>query len=85
MRITVTGLEHDRNLVFPTGLLLNWITVFYIVRKAKKHGVALEYRQMVKLIKILNDYRRTHKDWILMELERAGGNMYRSNYEIRVC
>lgn len=73
MRLTVKETDHNIHLGLPTGLLLNRVTAFAIARKAKKHGVSVTYRQMMALISALHAYRRTHEEWVLVEVTGAKG------------
>ena len=77
MKLTVKTGKREFHMGIPTGLLFNRLSAFVIVRKAKKHGILLSYRQTVKFIKAMDVYRRTHRDWVLMEADCADGKYVR--------
>lgn len=73
MKIIVKEAEHNIRLSLPTGLLLNRCVAGIACRKAEKHGVRISPQQMRALFKGLKDYRRTHPNWVLAEVEGAKG------------
>lgn len=74
MRIKVKDGETFRlNLPLPTGLVLNRLTAGFACKAMEENGVQITYRQMVKLICAIKAYKRSHPDWVLVEVRSAGG------------
>jgi len=73
MNLTVSQKGAPVNLRIPTRLLLNPVTAFFLCRKARKRGIAVSYRQAASLMKAVRTYRRTHDDWVLLEVTEADG------------
>ena len=73
MKIRVQDGEHTICLHLPTGLVLNRVGAAILCKKAGKYGIQLKYSQLVKLLRALNHYRRTHKDWVFAEVTCADG------------
>jgi len=71
MRIIVKEENHNIRLSLPTGLILNRCIAGAACREAAKYGVKLNRRQMNMLFKLLKDYRKTHPDWVLVEVTGA--------------
>jgi hypothetical protein len=62
---------------FPTSLIANRITSGFIRKKAKEMNIILTRKQAVELVKQLNRYRKTHRDWNLVEIDCQNGNSVR--------
>ena len=73
MKIVVKESNHNIRLRFPTGLILNGCTSAALCRAAGKHGVGITHGQMRTLIKALHRYRRSHPDWVLVEVSSTKG------------
>lgn len=73
MRIIVKGADHNIRLRIPTGLVCNRFTAGAIGKEAGKYGVKLSPRQAHIFIKTLNEYRRNHPDWVLVEVHSTDG------------
>lgn len=73
MKVIIREPDHPIDLRLPTGLLLNRCTAGIICREAEKYGVRISRSQMKVLIKALNTYRRSHPDWVLVEVSGADG------------
>lgn len=73
MRIIAKGEDYHVRLRIPTGLVFNRLTAAVIGKEAGKYGMKLNSRQARILIKTLNEYRRTHPDWVLAEVHNADG------------
>ena len=58
---------------FPTALLCNRFSAFWIRRSLKKQGVILTKKQTTKFLKALKKYRKEHTDWKLVEVHTADG------------
>ena len=59
---------------FPTGLILNRFTAGIVRRKLKKEGIHLTRKQTVLFIKELKKYKKTHRDWNLVEISENDTN-----------
>lgn len=75
MRIIAKGDDHNVRLRIPTGLAFNRFTAGAISKEAGKYGVKISPHQARTLIKALKEYRRTHPDWVLAEVQ-SGDNEY---------
>lgn len=74
MHIRVKGKGKIFRLALPTGLVLNRFTALLIPRFLKNKGIKIDRAKAVTFVKCLNRYRRSHKDWVLAEGERADGS-----------
>lgn len=57
----------------PTGLALNRVTAGIAVKVCKKNGVEISKEQLMELIKVVKDYKKTHPDWKLVEMAGPDG------------
>lgn len=57
----------------PTFLVLNRVGAHIVVKAARKNGALLTFNQVYALITVLKDFKRTHADWKLAEVESADG------------
>ena len=69
MKISINSGETKLVFRFPTGLVLNRLTAGIVCKKLKKEGIHLTRKQTVLFIKELKRYKRTHRDWNLVEIE----------------
>ena len=60
--------------VFPTFLAINRFTVGFVHRKLKKEGLTLTKKQILLLAKEFKQYKKSHPDWSLVEIEEKGGD-----------
>ena len=74
MKIAIKWDETKLTLHFPTGLVLNRLTAGIVRKSLKKQGVRLTRKQTVLFIKELKRYKKTHRDWNLVEVEEDGKN-----------
>jgi len=57
----------------PTSLVLNRVGAHIVVKAARKNGACLTFEQVYALITALKEFKRTHADWKLVEVESADG------------
>ena len=74
MHIHVNDSNKNFRLTLPTGLVLNRFTALFIPRFLKNKGIKINRAKAVAFVKCLNRYRRSHKDWVLVEAESADGS-----------
>jgi replication-associated recombination protein RarA len=74
MKIAIKWDETKLTLRFPTALVLNRLTAGIVRKSLKKQGVRLTRKQTVLFIKELKKYKKTHRDWNLVEVEEDGKN-----------
>ena len=74
MHIRVKEKNTKFRLALPTGLVLNRFTALLSPRFLKDKGIEIDRAKAVAFVKCLNRYRRSHKDWVLVEVESADGN-----------
>lgn len=72
MKISINSGDTRLVFRFPTGLVLNRLTAGIVCRRLKKEGIHLTRKQTVLFIKELKRYKRTHRDWNLVEIEENG-------------
>ena len=58
----------------PTGLLLNNLTAALLPKVFSEMGLGLTNRQAKNLITAANRFRKTHKEWVLVEVHSADGD-----------
>ena len=73
MRIIAKGDDYKIRLRIPTGLVFNRFTAAAISKKMGKYGVKISPYQARILMKALKEYRRTHRDWVLAEVQSGDG------------
>lgn len=69
MRIVTKGADYNVRLRIPTGLIFNRFTAGVISKQMDKYGMKISPHQARILMKILKEYRRTHPDWVLAEVQ----------------
>ncbi len=62
------------SLILPTGLALNRFTAGMVAKSLAEQGVQMNKKQARTFVKHLNRYRRSHKEWVLVEVESADGD-----------
>lgn len=62
-------------LVFPSGLVLNSISASFLPKYLEEQGVHITRAQALMFIKELNRFRKRHKDWKLVEVQDADGDI----------
>lgn len=60
-------------LPIPSGLVLNRFVAGFAPQYLKEYGIDISREQAILFIKELNRYRRKHRDWVLVEVQSAGG------------
>lgn len=74
MRIIVNSPGCKRiNFRLPSGLALNPVTAMFLPGIMKQNGVALTRKQALAIVRAINQYRRRHPDWKLVEVESTSG------------
>lgn len=78
MRILI----HEKNepvmkLPIPTGLFLNPLTAGLVLRSLQKEGVSIPHKLAGPFVRELNRFRRSHPNWVLVEVESADGSYVR--------
>ena len=75
MKIVVHSYESKNiNLNIPTWLCLNPVTGMLLPVFLKQNGIAVSRGQMLAMIRAVNDYRRSHPGWVLVEVQSADGD-----------
>lgn len=75
MRITVRDDEgHHFFFRIPMGLLLNRLTAAAAAKYLRRYGLTLTCRQFLTIFRAMRDFRRRHRDWMLVEAQSADGN-----------
>lgn len=74
MKIAIKWDDTKLTLHFPTDLVLNRCTAGIVRKQLKKEGINLTRKQTVLLIKELKKYKKTHRDWNLVEVTEGGKN-----------
>ena len=75
MKIVIRGKgDADLNLSLPTALALNGFAAGKIAAAARRRGYALTAAQAKLLMNGVKEYRRTHPEWVLVEVHSANGD-----------
>jgi hypothetical protein len=74
MKISINSGNTKLVFRFPTGLVFNRLTAGIVCRKLKKEGFHLTRKQTVLFIKELKRYKKTHRDWNLVEASENDTN-----------
>lgn len=78
MRIGVKDSDTNLRLRFPTGLVLNRLTVeilWRVFRKKIREGeIPITKAQVMTLIRAAKTYKRRHPDWVLVEVDGHDGD-----------
>lgn len=78
MRIQINSPDTNLNLYIPTGLMCNRLalgTAFSVMHR--KYHVPLTASQAGRFARVLQQYRKNHPDWVLVEVESANGEQVR--------
>ncbi len=59
---------------FPSALVFNRFSADFLVKMMDGNGMKLDKAQARAIIKALNQYRRKHRDWVLVEVQSADGD-----------
>lgn len=74
MKIRIRSREGNFHLPIPTGLVLNGLTASLLPQVCSEMGLKLSKQQAKNLIFALKQFRRTHKDLVLVEVRSADGD-----------
>lgn len=64
---------NDVNLNLPSGLLTNQVAAAVLAKVLKKNGVELSQKQISKFMKLVQNYKKTHPEWKLVEVDSPNG------------
>ena len=73
MRIQVNDGNRRIVIPLPTGLMFNSLTAGIAVRAAAEHGVVMSAAQMRRFFRAVKEYKRTHPEWVLVDVQSADG------------
>lgn len=73
MRMYVKKGKRLVGLFLPSGWVFNRFTAFWLPKALKKQGIQATSKQLQELFLVINQYRRSHKDWILAEADTSDG------------
>lgn len=65
--------ERGLHLWIPSGLALNPVGAMFLPKVMEQNGMELDRKQALALVRAINRYRRRHPDWVLVEVQGAGG------------
>lgn len=66
---------HKIHLVFPSSLLLNRVAARFASKMLAKNDIPISPEQVNCFVKELRHFKRRHKDWKIIELQSADGDM----------
>ena len=76
MRILVKEHEgHTIRLMLPSGLVLNSLSARFLPKYLEEQGIHITREQALMFIKELNRFRKSHRDWKLVEVQDADGEI----------
>lgn len=61
-------------LPIPSGLVLNRFTAKFVSKHLKKYGFDITKEQAIRIIDELNRFRRSHPDWVFVEVQSSDGD-----------
>ncbi|MBE6730772.1 MAG: hypothetical protein E7564_03680 [Ruminococcaceae bacterium] len=64
-------------IIFPTSLVFNRFTAGIAVKEAEKYGVKITKEQLLHIIKSVKEYKKRHRDWVLVEAVSSEGEEVR--------
>lgn len=74
MKIAIDENEGKKlHLSLPSILLLNRFTACLVSGIMRKNGTEVTRSQAQLFIQELNNYRRSHPEWVLMDIENSDG------------
>lgn len=62
------------NLRLPSGLVLNPVSALFLPKYMRQNGLEIDRKQARLLVKAIRHYRRSHPDWVLVEVDSANGD-----------
>ncbi len=74
MKIVVKTKNHDIDWNLPLSVGLSPMAAGKLAALARRRGVALTDGQARQLCQSLKDYRRSHGEWVAVDVERADGS-----------
>ena len=66
---------HTIRLVFPSGLVLYSLSARFLPKYLEEQGIHITREQALMFIKELNRFRKSHRDWKLVEVQDADGEI----------
>ena len=73
MKIKVRAEGVNLNLPIPTGLVLNRFTAALLPKVLEESGIHVTQAQAQRLVAAIRQFRRSHPDWVLVEVHAAKG------------
>ncbi len=65
---------HKFCLPIPTGAVFGHITAAILPHALKDEGITITKKQAYQFIRELRRYKKAHPDWVLVDIEDAGGD-----------
>ena len=66
-------------LPIPSGLVLNRFVAGFAPQYLKEYGLDITKEQAILFVKALNQYRRKHPKWVLVEAQTSNGEYVKVN------
>lgn len=73
MKIRIRSEDANFSLPVPTGLVLNPITAGVLAKLSREYSVSVTGGQILRLFSAIKQFRRRHKDFVLVEVHSADG------------
>ena len=73
MRMYVRNGKKLIGLFLPSGWIFNRFTAWWLPKALATQDIRVSAKQLQDLFRVINQYRRAHKDWVLAEAETADG------------
>ena len=61
----------------PTGLVCNRFTAAIAAKAVAEQGISLSAGQLSRLFAVCRTFKRTHPDWVLVEVDSTDGDYVR--------
>ena len=65
---------HKFTLPIPTGAVFGHLTAAFLPRTLEDNGVTITRKQAYQLLKELRRFKKSHPDWILVDIRSANGD-----------
>jgi len=73
MRMYVKKDKKRIGLILPSGWVFSGFTALWLPKALETQGIRVSKKQLRDLFRVINQYRRAHKDWVLAEVDSHDG------------
>lgn len=73
MRVYVKNGKRLIGVFLPSGWVFNGFTALWLPKALATQDIQISREQLQELFRVINRYRRAHKDWVLAECHTHDG------------